>query len=424
MQQVAQERYPALSAVDALVALHRDFALLLRPIAKATPEIMKLFGICTGNPRVILRGEAAGILKAIFPQIEEGYKTLFGPARTVSSNSTGEGDAISAQLTAQILERFKSGSLGSLSPVANGIGAAKAAATATAGTGLAAGNAQGATGNAAGVAQNARSTGASFLQGLSYNQCVQTALASIQAIQGYQAVQALNAIADHLEDSNAITVSGSGGPNGFAQHVYNFINGKTLDIVEAERNKHRFFVFNPDTIWYPAFGELVRENPLPPQFVDKGQKLDHMCLFMREVRTKLNEAEPEHGKDVTFHLLMPSWQQLAFKMPLHFPEDLYPLRIEGLTNSGGKEMVRMNLPCAPSDLLDDVANDLDAKGWNKLAGIAREIIGFEFVALYEEGPRVLGSSRRLDLRPEITWEEMQWRIERYKQAYKSQTGKK
>ncbi|KAL3490920.1 hypothetical protein BJX62DRAFT_132051 [Aspergillus germanicus] len=303
MQQVAQERYPALPAVDALVALHRDFALFLRPIAKATPDLMKLYGICRGNHDVIL-GRGGGYSQGYFPTDRGGGKSLFGTARTVSSNSTGEGDAISAQLTAQILERFKSGSLGSLNPVSDGVGAATAIPTA--GAGLAAGNVPGATNNAAAGAQNARGSGASFLQGLKYNQCVQTALTSIQAVQGYQAVQALNAIADHLEDGNAITVSGSAGPYGFAQHVYRFIKGKILDIDEAERDKHRFFVFNPDTIWYPAFGELVRENPLPPQFVDKGQRLDHMCLFMREVRTKLNQGDPEHGKDVTFHLLMPS----------------------------------------------------------------------------------------------------------------------
>ncbi|KAL3482662.1 hypothetical protein BJX62DRAFT_245676 [Aspergillus germanicus] len=361
MQQVAQERYPALSAVDALVALHRGFALLLRPIAKVTPDLMKLY-------------EAAGILKAIFPQIEEGYKSLFGTARTVSSNSTGEGDAISAQLTAQILERFKSGSLGSLNPVSDGVGAATAIPTA--GAGLAAGNVPGAKNNAAAGAQNACGSGASFLQGLKYNQ-----------------LQALNAIADHLEDGNAITVSGSAGPYGFAQHVYRFIKGKILDIDEAERDKHRFFVFHPDTIWYPAFGELVRKNPLPPQFVDKGQRLENMCLFMREVRTKLNEGDPEHGKDVTFHLLMPSCDR-------------------GFDECRGYRDGEDEPSTSPDELLDGVANVLDPKGWNKFAGIARDVarsgllgvVGIRFQynvynLLREEAPRVLGSDTRLDLEP-------------------------
>ncbi|PLB44400.1 hypothetical protein P170DRAFT_503110 [Aspergillus steynii IBT 23096] len=397
LQDIAHERYPELSAAEAFIALHRDVALGLRPILKATPEITKLYGLCTSNPAAILAGEGASMLRSIISELSaESYEKIFG-AHTASGSLTTEEDTKAAQSAAEILQKWKSGTLGFSSPIG----------TATADASLVDGNVQKATSNATAPVRGPRDTKASALEVINYNECVQTALVSIQAIQGYQAVQALNAIADHLGDSNAITVSGSGGPNGFAQHVYDLVKTKILDIHEAKRESHRFFIYNPDTMWYPAFGRLTRDNPLPPQFVDKGDHLDHICLFMREARTKLNEADPEHGRDITFHLLIPTWQKLGFREPFHFPEDLYPLQIEGLKNGGGKEMVEMNLPEAPIGLLHGVANALDPRYWNKIAEGATTAASFilgvlgmmfkeEVYGLFrEKAPRVLGSNMRL-----------------------------
>ncbi|KAJ5381345.1 uncharacterized protein N7496_003773 [Penicillium cataractarum] len=283
-----------------------------------------------------------------------------------------------------------------------------------------------------------------------YGRWMQT-VSSIQIAQGYQAIQALNVICDHLRDSNIITVSGGGGSDGFARPVYDFIQKSINDIDQTTRDNHRFFVFHPDTNWYGAFHRLIRENPLPPEFCAKADNLDTTCLFMQDIRTSLAE-QSDHGKDIIFHLLIPSWYSLAIEEPLHFPDSLYPLRVEGEKHKR-KELVQLNLPAAPAGLLHGVANVLDPKGLNKIAagasvvttlpgvgwgvngaclalglGIgtitglgafvavpiwlgtampamstAAPVIGETvYNALCEEAPRVLGSAERLNMR--------QWRF--------------
>ncbi|KAL4806402.1 hypothetical protein BDV18DRAFT_160471 [Aspergillus unguis] len=129
-----------------------------------------------------------------------------------------------------------------------------------------------------------------------------------------------------------------------------------------------------------------------------------------------------------FHLVIPSWSKLRILEPLHFPEDLYPLQIEGMTDDG-KGLVELNLPSAPPGLLYDVENVFDPNNWDKIAGGASIGIGVGAVtglgvlatipiwwgagawamekaesaigntiyeALREEAPRVLGSNERLE----------------------------
>ncbi|RSM15876.1 hypothetical protein CEP52_000410 [Fusarium oligoseptatum] len=90
-----------------------------------------------------------------------------------------------------------------------------------------------------------------------YGRWMQT-FSAIQIAQGQQIIQALNVISDHLRDTNTITVSGAGGPDGFARAVYDLIQKKVDDIDEPERHMHRFFVYHPDTncmaITLPAVG--------------------------------------------------------------------------------------------------------------------------------------------------------------------------
>ncbi|RSL68914.1 hypothetical protein CEP54_002528 [Fusarium duplospermum] len=184
-------------------------------------------------------------------------------------------------------------------------------------------------------------------------------------------VQALNVICDHLRDTNTITVSGSGGPDGFARAVYDLIQKKVDDVDEPERHMHRFFVYHPDTNWYGAFHRLIRETPLPPEFCAKSDNLDTLCLFMQDVRRRLME-ESNTGKDVIFHFLIPSWYSITIKEPLHFPDNLHPLRIAGEKHKG-KELVEMNLPTAPKGMLIGIANVLASKLCS--SGAARSISG-------------------------------------------------
>ncbi|OAP60952.1 hypothetical protein AYL99_05954 [Fonsecaea erecta] len=200
---------------------------------------------------------------------------------------------------------------------------------------------------------------------INYYGCWMQKVAAIQIDQGYQVIQALANIGEHLGDANSITVSGSGGPDGFAKHVYDFIKEKIGVIQEAERDNHRFFVYHPDTNWYPAFYRLITETPLPPTFCAKSDNLDKCCLYMQEVRAQL-KRESEREQDIIFHLLIPSWYSISFKQPLHFPDCLQPFKVEGQKHKL-KEYVEFNLPAAPAGLLDGVANVLDPKGSNMIA---------------------------------------------------------
>lgn len=272
------------------------------------------------------------------------------------------------------------------------------------------------------------------------------AVSAIQIAQGYQAIQVLAEISQHLGDANSIAVSGSGGPDGFAVNVYDFIKDRIDEIDPAEVERHRFFVYHPDTNWYGAFRRLISENRLPPTFCAKSDDLDTLCQYMQAVRTQLN-TETECEKNVIFHLLIPSWYRLSIKEPLHFSDSLQPLRVEGQKHKG-KPLVEFNLPAAPARLLNGVANILDPNNQNAMAaGVSATVtttavgwgvngaclaagIGLGIVtglgpfiaapiwigtamptmaavapalheaiydALSEEAPRILGSNQRLDM---------------------------
>lgn len=75
--------------------------------------------------------------------------------------------------------------------------------------------------------------------------------------------------------------------------------------------------------------------------------------------------DPQRGKAMVFHLLIPSWAKLCIKEPLQYPKDLYSLHIEGMTH-GGKAQVELSLPAAPRGLLQGITNVLDPNSWNSI----------------------------------------------------------
>jgi hypothetical protein len=89
---------------------------------------------------------------------------------------------------------------------------------------------------------------------------------------------------------------------------------------------------------------------------------------MQSIREVMND-ESGGGKDVVFHLLVPAWSSILTKEPLHFPGNLQPFYVEAQKYKG-KSLVEFNLPAAPQGLLNEVANILDARGWNTTAEIA------------------------------------------------------
>lgn len=59
--------------------------------------------------------------------------------------------------------------------------------------------------------------------------------------------------------------------------------------------------------------------------------------------------------DAVFHLLMPAWDKLRITQSLHFPDELQPLRIEGMTFNGAP-FVTMDVPDAQAGLLRGIRN--------------------------------------------------------------------
>jgi hypothetical protein len=76
-----------------------------------------------------------------------------------------------------------------------------------------------------------------------YGRFMQISAASF-AYQAQQAVEALTNISEHLGNQNSISVSGSGGPDGFARPMYDFAQTR---IDETDSENHRFFIYHPNT---------------------------------------------------------------------------------------------------------------------------------------------------------------------------------
>lgn len=271
----------------------------------------------------------------------------------------------------------------------------------------------------------------SLLDRLDIYACVGASFAARLLVELKATTVAVMKTEQHLADANSIAVSGSGGPDGFARHVYDFIRmridetegqngpeiygaaatiaGRGKERAQQKREKqvqgdtetdqapeHMFYVYHPDTNWWPAFHRLIRENPLPPSFCAKSDNLDRLCQIMLLVRAIMDarEAEVNGNRDGSgaeggrrgvesgegsnsagvgphrqpagsnrrarpvFHLLVPAWRPFRLKRPLHFPDELHPLQIEGDSHGGGVPLLEIDLPAAPRDMvLRCVANN-------------------------------------------------------------------
>ncbi|KAL6905104.1 hypothetical protein GGI43DRAFT_301105 [Trichoderma evansii] len=82
---------------------------------------------------------------------------------------------------------------------------------------------------------------------------------------------------------------------------------------------------------------------------------------MKAIRKGMKE-QGKDPSDVTFHILIPSWYNIAFTDPLHFPDELLPLRLVGPRYDGGKPLVSFVLPHQQRALtLQAVGNNFEEK---------------------------------------------------------------
>lgn len=368
--QVSQRLYPNLPPIEAYLEFHREYvAPLVGPLINGTLTATEIIFLLN-DPSKLSRLQLARLGKESVEQLSSYLypyiKGLYATSQPAARNLTANEKEISAQLTAEIWERFKAGKLGQPNTFIDGVD------TAAAGASVSCERVKNIphkiTDNTTPPASVSSSSAESFLERINYLECWNTALRTIQTAQAQRIIKSLDVIAENLGDGNCITVMGAGGPEGFARPIYDLINMKINKVDVAERKNHRFFIYHDSNNWHPVFERLTNENPLPSEFINNPcDDLDHVCLFMREVRQKLLAKDEKRGKGITFHLLIPSWSKLQVKEPLHFPEDLYPLQIEGMKHCG-KNQVELNLPAAPTGLLHGVSNVLDPNNWNKIAG--------------------------------------------------------
>ncbi|KAI1009476.1 hypothetical protein LB504_003147 [Fusarium proliferatum] len=97
----------------------------------------------------------------------------------------------------------------------------------------------------------------------------------------------LDGIKDELAISNMAKVQGWA-DDGFGTYVHRFVRNEMAPAEGLTNGEsHFFYVWNPDTDWYPDFEEKQREDPLGPSFGGYHHDLATICVRMRADRQAL-----------------------------------------------------------------------------------------------------------------------------------------
>lgn len=134
-----------------------------------------------------------------------------------------------------------------------------------------------------------------------------------------------------------------------------------LGATSSKREAHWFFVYHPDTDWYPGFTKLVSEKRLGPRFCGWSNQLDSLFLFMLAARKEMadrsanSEKSGRHHRPVKFHIIIPAYQPVIVTDFLSCPEAAGDFVIEGKIHNS-YPLVWLNLPPEQSHYLHDVGN--------------------------------------------------------------------
>ncbi|KAL3442258.1 hypothetical protein BJX65DRAFT_321640 [Aspergillus insuetus] len=389
---LSQQLYPDLPAIEAYLALHRDYvAPLVGPAINGTLTVLEIVLLFKGHASKVTYVQAACLCKENAEQLYSYVNNLIANSGSAVSSLTAGEKEVLAQLTAEIWQRYQTGTLGQPSAfTANGIKTAAAGGAGVSG--------QSATTMSNDITDKTTSTASassgpaeSFFDRINYLECWKVTLQIIQTAQAQQMIKALNVIADHLGDSNCIAVMGAGGPDGFARPIYDLIKLKISKIDPADQANHRFFIYHDSTNWHPAFERLTSQNPLPVEFIDNPcDDLDHSCLFMRDVKLNLPAAPVGLLHGVSNVLDADHWNKIAGNVGAAITAPAYGWGVNGaclavslgvgtLTGLGPLLAIPMWVGIAPFAM-------------GKTSPI---IEGTIYDALCEEDPRVLGSKKRL-----------------------------
>ncbi|KAL3468670.1 hypothetical protein BJX99DRAFT_242952, partial [Aspergillus californicus] len=288
---LSQQLYPDLPPIEAYLALHRDYvAPLVGPAINGTLTVLEIIPLLKGHTSRVAYIQAARLCKEAAEQLYSYINNFIATSGSAVRSLTGGEKEVSAQLTAEIWQRYNAGTLGQPSAfTADGIKTGAVGGAGVSGPG-AKSIPNDITDKTTSTASASSGPAKSLFDRINYLECWKVTLQTIQTAQAQQMIKALNVVADHLGDSNCIAVMGAGGPDGFARPIYDLIKLKINKIDAADRANHRFFIYHDSNNWHPAFERLISNSPLPSEYVNNPcDDLDHACLFMREIRQKLLE---------------------------------------------------------------------------------------------------------------------------------------
>nr|ANF07009.1 hypothetical protein FVEG_03182 [Fusarium verticillioides] len=156
----------------------------------------------------------------------------------------------------------------------------------------------------------------------------------------------LDGIKDELAISNMAKVQGWAG-HGFGTYVHRFVQSEMAPVEGRSMGEsHFFYVWNPDTDWYPDFERRQKEDPLGPNFGGYHHDLATICVRMRADRQALL-ATSEGNNNAVFHIIIPTYYPIAMETPIIFAAELFPLTITG-SRHRGTDLVWFNLGEHPS----------------------------------------------------------------------------
>lgn len=119
----------------------------------------------------------------------------------------------------------------------------------------------------------------------------------------------------------------------------------------ASEPEHYFFIYHPANDWQPKFFETLRKKAkqgiVLKRFMGLSENLHIICWWMKAIRDWIHTHRPEQLQP-EFHLLMPAYRSVFIVEKCTFPEELYPLAIEGQTDASGP-YVQLNLMKEQSD---------------------------------------------------------------------------
>ncbi|KAI1078790.1 hypothetical protein F5B20DRAFT_571342 [Whalleya microplaca] len=184
----------------------------------------------------------------------------------------------------------------------------------------------------------------------------------VHILQQYQGTQALKLIAARLEQIGDTLEAQTTlmAQQLFPQYVYDMVQER-LGATSGKCESHWFFIYHPDTDWYPGFCKLVAEKRLGRRFCGWTNQLDTLFLFMMAVRKEIGatgERYKEKGhRPIKFHILVPAYQPVIVTDYLSFPssDSIGDFVIEGKIHNG-HPLVWMNVPGDQERFLHDIGN--------------------------------------------------------------------